>query len=165
MMTKFVYLVILLAIGLSGSYLIKDGLYIAGIEPSATLACWILGSVCFASILYLLYAIKRMGRGRSDVSLVAEPCIGFLVLLLCWQVWRSISISKLGEPGAKNLKFKVVAKSGDVTLRWSAKKLFVLAAEVRRVFIAHAEPGAGSVQILAEHQTAGFLESYLFLKL
>jgi hypothetical protein len=30
MMTKFVYLVILLAIGLSGSYLIRGGLYLAG---------------------------------------------------------------------------------------------------------------------------------------
>jgi isoquinoline 1-oxidoreductase beta subunit len=33
------------------------------------------------------------------------------------------------------LKFKVAAKLGDVTLRRSAEKLFVLAAEVRRVFI------------------------------
>jgi hypothetical protein len=86
-MTKYASLVILLAIGMSGSYLIKGGLYLAGIEPSATLAYWILGSVCFASILYLPYAIKRLGRGRSDVSLVAEPCIGFLVLLLCCNAW------------------------------------------------------------------------------
>jgi pimeloyl-ACP methyl ester carboxylesterase len=87
MMTKYVFLVILLAIGLSGSYLIKGGLYLAGIEPSATMAYWILGSVCFASILYLLYSIKRVERGRSDASLVAEPCIGFLVLLLCCNAW------------------------------------------------------------------------------
>jgi hypothetical membrane protein len=87
MMTKYASIVILLTIGLSRSYLIKGGLYLAGIEPSATLAYWILGSVCFASILYLLYAIKRLGRGRSDVSLVAEPCIGFLVLLVCCNAW------------------------------------------------------------------------------
>jgi hypothetical protein len=87
MMRKYVFLVILLAIGLSGSYLIKGGLYLAGIELSATLAYWILGSVCFASILYLMYAIKRVERGGSDASLVAEPCIGFLVLLLCCNAW------------------------------------------------------------------------------
>ncbi len=103
MMRKYVFLVILLAIGLSGSYLIKGGLYLAGIEPSATLAYWILGSVCFASILYLLYAIKRLGRGRNDVSLVAEPCIGFLILLLCCNAWglafrETIPAAKIALP-------------------------------------------------------------------
>jgi hypothetical protein len=112
LMTKFIYLVILLAIGLSGSYLIKGGLYIAGIEPSATLACWILGSVCFASILYLLYAIKRMGCGRSDVSLVAEPCIGFLVLLLCCNTWglafrETIPVAKTLGAGCLNLSTRL----------------------------------------------------------
>src|SRR5262249_50920500 len=87
MKTNRVFLVTLLAIGLGGSYLIKGGLYIIGIEPSARVAYWILGSVCFASILYLLYAIKRLGRGRNTVSLVADPCIGFLVLLLCCNAW------------------------------------------------------------------------------
>jgi hypothetical protein len=103
MMRKYVFLVILLAIGLSGSYLIKGGLYLAGIELSATLAYWILGSVCFASILYLLYAIKRVERGRSDASLVAEPCIGFLVLLLCCNAWglafrETIPAAKIALP-------------------------------------------------------------------
>jgi hypothetical protein len=87
MTAKLVPLVILLAIGLSGSYLIKGGLYLAGIEPSAVWAYWILGLVCFASILYLLYAIKRSGRGRNTLSIVAEPCVGFLILLLCCNVW------------------------------------------------------------------------------
>jgi hypothetical protein len=63
------------------------------------------------------------------------------------------------------LKFEVAAKLGDVTLRRSAEKLFVLAAKVRRGFIAHTKPGARRVQVFAEHQTACFLESYLFLKL
>ena len=63
------------------------------------------------------------------------------------------------------LKFKVAAKIGDVTLRWSAEKLLVLAAKVRWVFISNTEPGARRIQIFAEHQTARFLESYLFLKL
>ena len=57
------------------------------------------------------------------------------------------------------LKFKVAAQLGDVTLRRSAEKLFVLAAKVRWVFIAHTEPGARCVQVFAEHQTTCFLES------
>jgi pimeloyl-ACP methyl ester carboxylesterase len=63
------------------------------------------------------------------------------------------------------LKLKVAAKLCDVTLRRSAEKLFVIAAKVRWVFIAHAESGARRVQVFTEHQTACFLKSYLFLKL
>ena len=63
------------------------------------------------------------------------------------------------------LKFKVAAKLGYVTLRRGAEKLFVIAAKVRWVFIAHTEPGARRVQVFPEHQTARFLKPYLFLKL
>src|SRR5437764_14946226 len=49
------------------------------------------------------------------------------------------------------LKFKVAAKLGDVTLRRSAEKLFVLAAKVRWVFIAHTKPGARGVQVFADN--------------
>jgi hypothetical protein len=87
MMAKLISLVILLTIGLSGSYLIKGGLYLAGIEPSAVWAYLILGVVCFSSILYLLYAIKRSGRGGNTLSIVSEPCVGFLVLLVCCNAW------------------------------------------------------------------------------
>jgi hypothetical protein len=87
MMAKLVPLMILLAIGLSGSHLIKGGLYFAGIDPNPVWAYWILGLVCFASILYFLFAIKRLRRGRNTLSIVAEPCVGFLVLLLCCNAW------------------------------------------------------------------------------
>jgi hypothetical protein len=52
-MAKLASLAILLTIGLSGSYLIKGGLYLAGIEPSAVWVYWMLGLVCFNSILLL----------------------------------------------------------------------------------------------------------------
>ena len=57
---------------------------------------------------------------------------------------------------SNELKFKVAAKLGDVTLRRSAEKLLVLAAEVRWVFISNTETGARRIQIFAEHQTARF---------
>ena len=63
------------------------------------------------------------------------------------------------------LQFKAAAKLGDVTLRRSAEMFFVVAAKVRWVFIAYAEPGARRVQVFAEHQAARFLEPDLFLKL
>src|SRR6266404_1793796 len=63
------------------------------------------------------------------------------------------------------LKFKVAAKAGNVTLWWRAELLLVIAVKVRRVLVADAESGARRVQVFAEHQTACFLESYLFLKL
>src|SRR5262245_18468156 len=56
-----------------------------------------------------------------------------------------------------SLQFQVTSKLGDVALGRSAEKLFVLAAKVRRVFIAHTEPGARRVKVFAEHQTARFL--------
>lgn len=87
MTAKLVSIATLLAIGLGGSYLIKGGLFLAGIEPGAILAYSILGLVCFASILSLFYVIKRSRRGRNTVSIVAEPCLGFLILLLCCNAW------------------------------------------------------------------------------
>ncbi len=50
-------------------------------------------------------------------------------------------------------------------MRRSAENLFTVAAEVGRIFIADAESGARGVQVFAEHESACFLESYLFLKL
>src|SRR5215216_3527320 len=60
------------------------------------------------------------------------------------------------HPAASNPRhsaseFNVATELSDVTLRRSAEKFFVLAAKVRRVFIAHAVPRARRVQVLAEH--------------
>src|SRR6185503_19820318 len=63
------------------------------------------------------------------------------------------------------LRLQAAAEPGDVPLRWGAEMLFVFAAEVRRIFVAHADRGGRGVQILAEHQAACFLEPYLFLEL
>ena len=41
--------------------------------------------------------------------------------------------------------------------------LFVIAAEVRRIFITDAKAGARSVEIFAEHETSSFLQPDLFL--
>ena len=48
--------------------------------------------------------------------------------------------------------FKVAAKLSDVTLRRGTESFFVLAAEVRGVFIAHMGHGARRVQVFAEQQ-------------
>src|ERR1700752_2935134 len=63
------------------------------------------------------------------------------------------------------MEFQRAAKPGDVTLRGSAEELLILAAKIRWVFIAYAEPGARCVQVFAEHQAACLLKSYLLLKL
>ena len=59
----------------------------------------------------------------------------------------------------------IITEPGNVPLGWRSEKLFVLAAKVRWVFVAHTEPGTCRVQVFAQHQTASFLQSYLFLKL
>jgi hypothetical protein len=61
--------------------------------------------------------------------------------------------------------FKATAQPRNVALWWRAELLLVIAAEVGRIFVAHTESGARRVQVFAEHQTACFLESYLFLEL
>lgn len=49
--------------------------------------------------------------------------------------------------------------------RYGAEQLFVIAAKVRRVFVAHAESRARRVHVFTEHKSTCFLDLYLFLKL
>src|SRR5262245_21965618 len=80
-------------------------------------------------------------------------------------VWLG-GILQIGRrPVDKLSRFEISAKPGNVALRRSAEKLFVLAAEVGWVFIAHTDCGARGIQVFTEHQAAGFLEAYLFVKL
>jgi len=44
---------------------------------------------------------------------------------------------------------QIAAQLGDISLRWCAKEFFVLAAEIRRIFVANAKAGTGDVHIFA----------------
>jgi hypothetical protein len=74
-------------------------------------------------------------------------------------IWRPQTLST-APPSPRLLRSLAMSRCGG-----APKSFFVVAAKVLRVCIAHTEPGARRVQVFAEHQTACFLESYLFLKL
>jgi hypothetical protein len=73
--------------------------------------------------------------------------------------------SKMTRGNLEDARFKIMAKARNVAFWGRAELLLVIAAKVRRVFVAAAESSACSVQVFAEHQAACFLKSYLFLKL
>lgn len=66
--------------------------------------------------------------------------------------------SALARPTGRDLSGQPV----HIALRGRAEQPFVLAVEMRGVAISHAVAGAGGVDVVAEHEPAGLLESAFF---
>ena len=97
----------------------------------------------------LIPAVKKQGRRvrgmqRGGLCRTARPSVASI-------------LSTASAPCRSASKFKVAAKPCNVTLRRGSEQLFILTAEIRRVFITDAETGACYVQVFAEHQAARFL--------
>ena len=58
------------------------------------------------------------------------------------------------------LRRKFTAKICNIALRRRAEELLVIAAEVRRVFVAHTVSGVRRVQVFTEHQASRLLQTY-----